>query len=43
MGNCSKCEPRTSKGHMLRTSPLILAYLEHKPTIYLESEHVHGL
>ena len=34
MGKCSKCELRTSRGHILRTSPLIFAYLEQKNRPY---------
>ena len=36
---CSKYAPKTffkKKKHILRTSPWICSYLEHKQTIYLE-------
>jgi hypothetical protein len=34
MGKCSKGELRTSRGHILRTSKLIFACLEHKNKPY---------
>ena len=38
MGKCSKGELRTSRGHILRTSPLIFACLEHKNKPYTQNK-----